>query len=114
MAWPLRAGPVAGAQADGSAAGRAAPEEAAHIQRTAEEERGQLVGPDSSQLERLLSERVFVNWLATLYCSRTIELAGDRVGARFLLQYRVRARRLHSQATKDLAELQRLLPRLGD
>ena len=114
LAWPLRPGQVLQHKWMALLVAGQPPEEVASIRQTAEDQRSCLVGPHSCRLERLLRERVFLNWLATLYCSRAIELAGDQPAARFLLEYRVRARRLHSQATKDLAELQRLLPRLGD
>ena len=81
--------------------------------RRVDELRAELLGEQTSPLERLLVERVVIGWLMTRYFDAAVSLATEGVPttqARFLDQQLHRAQKRHTESIRALAKLRKLMP----
>lgn len=83
------------------------------LARRVDELRAELLGEQTSPLERLLVERIVASWLQVKYFDTAVSLATVGVPttqARFLDQQLHRAQKRHTEAIRALAEVRKLLP----
>ncbi len=81
--------------------------------RRVDELRAELLGVQTSPLERLLVERIVASWLQVRYFDTAVALATEGVPttqARFMDLQLHRVSKRHTEAIRALAEVRKLLP----